>query len=245
MPPSLTPGTSQSFSGLLATDRTAVENVDLWNAAEKGDLSVLQKQTPEALRVMNKHQDTLLHFVRSALPPLPHYPSEWSDARAKAAARGQAETVRFLLDALGKGAANSVNVYSETPLHRAASLGKTEVVRTLIGAGADVNTPNSYDETPFYIACYGGHTAVVAQLLQVPRCRYRESGETNLRPVALAGVRGHAEIVKLIARHEHWQLLRLLWLGHMRGRADGSPFALLSRDLVARIARYLTAPRSI
>lgn len=153
--------------------------------------------------------------------------------------------MRFLIEALGKGAVNAMNVYSETPLHRAASLGKAEVVRVLIAAGADVNTPNSYEETPFYIACYGGHTAVVAQLLQVPRCRFRESGETNLRPAALAGVRGHGEIVRLIARHELWLLHRLLWLAHLRGRADGSPFATLSRDLVARIARYVVVPRFV
>ena len=61
----------QSFSGLLATDRTALENVDLWNAAEKGDLAALQKQPHDALLLKNKHDDTLMHFVRGAARPIP------------------------------------------------------------------------------------------------------------------------------------------------------------------------------
>jgi hypothetical protein len=163
----------------------------------------------------------------------------------QAAARGQAEAVLFLIQQLGAASVNAVNVYQETPLHRAASLGKADVVRALLASGADVNLPNSYEETPFYIACYGGHTGVVEQLLGIPRCRYRESGENNLRPVALAGVRGHVGIVRLISRHDLWRIHRMLWLGHLRGRADDCPLAFLSRDLIMRIARYVTVPRAL
>ena len=115
-------------------------------------------------------------------------------------------------------------------------------MRRLVSAGADVNLPNRYGETPFYCACYGGHLAVVETLLAVKGCRYRESGEENLRPINLASTRGHTAIVRAIRRFERWRVQRLLWLGHLKGRQDRSPLALLSQETLLRIIKYAQPP---
>lgn len=62
----------------------------------------------------------------------------------------------------------------------------------LIAKGANFNKHNNYGETPFYIVCYNGHVPVVKLLLAQRGCRYKESGEENLRPMTIAKTRGHS-----------------------------------------------------
>src|SRR5262249_11919991 len=52
------------------------------------------------------------------------------------------------------------------PLHHAAAAGQAEVVRLLIGAGADVNAQCCSDQTPLIWACNGGHLDVARMLLE-------------------------------------------------------------------------------
>jgi len=47
--------------------------------------------------------------------------------------------------------------------------------------------------------------------------------------------------VRLLQRHEMWRLHRLLWLAWLHGRPD-SPLSTLSREILQRIARYVTVP---
>uniref|UniRef100_A0A673K255 SOCS box domain-containing protein n=1 Tax=Sinocyclocheilus rhinocerous TaxID=307959 RepID=A0A673K255_9TELE len=75
----------------------------------------------------------------------------------EAAARGQTQCVRLLLDA---GA--QVNVYGSTPLCEACSVGNVECVRLLLEYGAKVNPMlSSRTTSPLHEACMGGNADCV------------------------------------------------------------------------------------
>ena len=52
----------------------------------------------------------------------------------------------------------------DTPLHDAASYGKTDIVRVLISAGADVRAKDAHGNTPLHVAAMNGHTETVRVL---------------------------------------------------------------------------------
>ena len=84
-----------------------------------------------------------------------------------ASIKGFAEAVQALIEA---GAdVNAGNVSGRRPLHGAAELGRTEVTRILLGAGADPNgAPDILpvaNDTPLAIAVELGHADVVDLLL--------------------------------------------------------------------------------
>ena len=85
-----------------------------------------------------------------------------------AAADGEVETVRELLDA-GVNV-NCANEVGETPLHVAGIWGKIETVDMLIDAGADVNAqatgPKSLMMAPLHWMVYPGYTAPVESLIR-------------------------------------------------------------------------------
>ncbi|KAJ1465675.1 ankyrin repeat-containing domain protein, partial [Baffinella frigidus] len=53
-----------------------------------------------------------------------------------------------------------------TPLHAAVRTKHLEVVRFLLGAGADKNAPDNDGHTPLHIAAIHGHPEVVRALLE-------------------------------------------------------------------------------
>jgi len=93
-----------------------------------------------------------------------------------------------------------VNAYSEDgfqPLGLAAYFGKTEAVKYLIKAGAELNSPskNSLGVTPLQSAVAGGHLEITRLLLEAgasPNVRER-SGHT---PLHTAAQNGDVEIVR-------------------------------------------------
>ena len=93
-----------------------------------------------------------------------------------------------------------VNAYSEDgfqPLGLAAYFGKSEAVKYLIKAGAEVNSPskNSLGVTPLQSAVAGGHLDITRLLLEAgasPNVRER-SGDT---PLHAAAQNGDVEIVR-------------------------------------------------
>jgi len=93
-----------------------------------------------------------------------------------------------------------VNAYSEDgfqPLGLAAYFGKTEAVKYLIKAGAELNSPskNSLGVTPLQSAVAGGHLEITRLLLEAgasPNVRER-SGHT---PLHTAAHNGDVEIVR-------------------------------------------------
>ena len=54
----------------------------------------------------------------------------------------------------------------ETPLHRAASAGRKEVVEILLGAGSDANAATAEGATPLLEASHNGHVEIARLLLE-------------------------------------------------------------------------------
>ncbi|XP_016430111.1 ankyrin repeat and SOCS box protein 13-like [Sinocyclocheilus rhinocerous] len=78
----------------------------------------------------------------------------------EAAARGQTQCVRLLLDAGAQFGAR--NVYGSTPLCEACSVGNVECVRLLLEYGAKVNPMlSSRTTSPLHEACMGGNADCV------------------------------------------------------------------------------------
>ncbi|HNR30189.1 MAG TPA: ankyrin repeat domain-containing protein [Candidatus Hydrogenedentes bacterium] len=80
------------------------------------------------------------------------------------------------------------NVKSMSPLHRAALLGLTDAVRSLVHYGADVDAPDSLGETPLHKAAREGHLAVVRELAALADVNIKSNmGMTPLHWAALTG----------------------------------------------------------
>jgi ankyrin repeat protein len=73
----------------------------------------------------------------------------------------------------------AVDLDGQSPLHRAASRGRTEVASLLIKVGADVNRKGIFAEMPLHTASYWGHPEFVKLLI----ARARESMQDVLTVV--------------------------------------------------------------
>ncbi len=72
--------------------------------------------------------------------------------------------VEFLIDLAELGA--SIDTHDDrefTPLHLAATHGRTSAVAALLRRGADPNLASLTGDTPLHLACQHGHAAVVSQ----------------------------------------------------------------------------------
>ena len=82
----------------------------------------------------------------------------------RAAAAGDVESVKRLIDENPDGINSKDSPGGLTPLHEAARAGHADVAQVLIAAGADPNIPNRYGKTPLYWAT-GGRTVEFVNLL--------------------------------------------------------------------------------
>jgi hypothetical protein len=119
---------------------------------------------------------------------------------AQAAYDGDATVVARLLG--GGVAVDGLNSRRRSALDLAVHQGHGEVVRLLVGAGADLEQrAGEYGEsTPLCLAALHGHTAVVGVLLDAgvhPEARNR-FGNAPLVLAATAGAEGHPDTVDLL-----------------------------------------------
>lgn len=99
-------------------------------------------------------------------------------------------------------AINSCNSLGETALHVASATGRTDMVRLLLDAGANVNvTTASEGRTPLHLACLNGNVDLVKLLLNCATCYVDAQdydGNTSLHLVSRAG---NVKLVGLLLRH--------------------------------------------
>jgi ankyrin repeat protein len=88
-----------------------------------------------------------------------------------------------------------------TPLHLAASFGRTGFVQALLDSGlkfgADANAKNSYGSAPLHWAAGGGRTEVV-QLLLASGADANSKDSYGCTPLHLAAMNGHPETVQVL-----------------------------------------------
>ena len=96
-----------------------------------------------------------------------------------------------------------------TPLYIAAQEGHLEVVRCLVGQGANVDQDNKDGSTPLYIAAHHGHLAVV-QLLVENGANVNHANNNGITPLYIATQKGHREVVQYLAGQRELQLKVLI-----------------------------------
>nr|XP_006129003.1 cyclin-dependent kinase 4 inhibitor B-like [Pelodiscus sinensis] len=119
----------------------------------------------------------------------------WANALAGAAARGDVERVRELLDQ--RADPNAVNVCGRTPI-QVMMLGSTKVAELLLQSGADPNRPDpSTGSLPVHDAARGGFLDTLVAL-------HRGGARLDLRdgwgrlPVDLAVESGQQQVVRYL-----------------------------------------------
>jgi len=151
----------------------------------------------------------------STAPPQPSSPQQEAPlSRARPAQGLKGPRTQTLYQAAANGNVNDVKLHIQrdpetvrrpTPagmfaIHLAAGRGHSEVIRVLLGAGADVNTPHpEVQATPLQYAAQGGHLDAVRTLLDAgaktdPADRY---GRT---PLMWAALEGHGPVVQELLR---------------------------------------------
>lgn len=90
-----------------------------------------------------------------------------------------------------------------TPIHRAAAVGRTEIVLRLLGHGVGADPADAHGATPLILSCAGGHFGAARALVRAGGASVRAStdeGDTALHVAAWAGAqqRGTARVVKLL-----------------------------------------------
>jgi uncharacterized protein len=108
---------------------------------------------------------------------------------ADAARHGKAADVRALIGSAARAELDAPGRDGMTPLLWAAQANDLEIVRMLLGAGADANLGNRYGVTPLWLAATNRSPAVVALLLEhgANGAAQLPHGETPLMAAARAG----------------------------------------------------------
>lgn len=133
-----------------------------------------------------------------ASPPVRAQVAAYDSLLHEAAATGDVELVRHLLDG---GAAVDARAALDgvTPLHSAARSGEAEVARLLLARGAAVGARAVGHHTPLHMAAVGGHGAL-AELLLAHGAEI-DALSSSGTPLHLAAREGHVAFVELLLAH--------------------------------------------
>lgn len=96
---------------------------------------------------------------------------------------------------------NACNGRGETALHVASATSRTEIVRLLLDAGANVNAMTSENRTPLHLACVNGNVDVTKLLLNCATCNVDARDRDGDTPLHLVTKAGDAKLVNLLLRH--------------------------------------------
>lgn len=87
---------------------------------------------------------------------------------------------------------------SNSPLHKAASLGHLRIVRCLIDHGADLFCKNDMEQTPIHMAAVKGCTSVVREIVNREKNTVSDGDEDSNTALHLAATGGHIKLVEAL-----------------------------------------------
>jgi TolB protein len=202
---------------------------DVFALVPKGDsaaIKALLEKSPELIRAVDANGDTLLHH---------------------AAARGNVELVRFLLE---KGAAIDLpGSGKHTPLQRAALNDRTDAVAVLLEKKASLELKNDYGRTALVLCARERGQAKTARLLIEAGADVNTADRFASTPLELAAWRGKREFVDLLlAKGARLPELGAKWLTILSLAAEHGlealfiPLAEKSKDLKSAVGEdFLSA----
>ena len=137
-------------------------------------------------------------------PPAPEPPvhvleKPTTDQLMAAVKRGRASEVHNLIVA-GVDVNGKVGPLESTPLHAAAGLGNSEIVKILLDAGANPNVYMRGSHTPLHAAAFGNHVEVVGLLIQ-HGASLNDRDENARTALHMAAMVGGVESVSLLLRN--------------------------------------------
>nr|XP_054752851.1 transient receptor potential cation channel subfamily A member 1 homolog [Lytechinus pictus] len=98
----------------------------------------------------------------------------------------------------------------QTPLHMAASEGRTEAVHLLLNSASNINQTDLFQRTPLHLASMNGNIGVVELLLfgksdvtQTADITLCDASEESCLDYAIDN--GHEKVVRMIIKHERWR----------------------------------------
>ena len=110
--------------------------------------------------------------------------------------------VEDVLRLLSQGArVDATDSTGETPLHYAATRGKTDIAELLIAHGADVNARDAMDQTPLHYAAIWIGGTEASQLLIAHGADVNARDKDGKTPLAMAEERINDDLSKLLRRH--------------------------------------------
>lgn len=99
---------------------------------------------------------------------------------------------------LAAGMNPNVTVYKDyTVLMSAAQQGNTQIARSLLNKGANINTQDGYGKTPLIYAVEGGHIDTVKELLK-HNAQVNVKSKNDFTPLMYAAKNGNIEIVRAL-----------------------------------------------
>jgi ankyrin repeat protein len=117
-----------------------------------------------------------------------------------AAHYGHSAIVELLLHNNAPVDLRSTNQMANTALHAALAGRRSDVVKILLGAGADANASQHGGWTPLHSAAANGDRAVI-DLLFAHGADGTLANDAGVTPAAFARERGHADIADYLERH--------------------------------------------
>ncbi|XP_067653150.1 putative ankyrin repeat protein RF_0381 [Haliotis asinina] len=193
-------------------DLQATPGRDLYDASRRGDLGRAKRildegdvdidyrgksgMTPVMPAAGNGHRD-VVKFLVGVGADVSLVDSEGNNVLHWACIGGDLETVKLIVS-MNAVDINSRGWYSKTPVMVAAQLGHRNVVKFLVGTGADVSLGDSDGDNVLHLACIGGDLETVKLIVSMNVLDINSREQYNMTPVMMAAGKGFSDMVKFL-----------------------------------------------